>query len=137
MEYINERKYDVSERMSVAAIFAVVWALFGTGKMGIISELIICMLLVFCAEFSFEYYRGKLHIRSAGQRWLLTGFVKWIVWPIMWPLDKLLKVRNFPALAVLMTGLYVYTWLVGYQFLDLFVHVVLLWYLYYMRKVDR
>lgn len=137
MRYIDERKYDLSERMAVAVGFAVVWSIIGTGKMGIISELIICMLLVFCAEFSFEYYRGKLHIRSAGQRWILTGIVKLIVWPIMKPLDFFFGVKNFPAMAVLMTILYVYVWLVGYQFLDQFVHVCLLWYLYHMRKVDK
>lgn len=137
MTYINERKYDLSERMAVAVIFAVIWSIIGTGPSGVFSEILMCMILVFSAEFSYEYYQGNLHIRSAGQRWILTGIVKWIIWPIMWPLDTFFKVRNFPAMAALMTGLYIMGWLAGMDFLDQLVHVILLWYLYHMRKVNK
>ena len=136
MEYIDERKYNLYERIAVALIFAVVWYVVGTDNMSLFDEIVMALIMVFCAELSYEYYNGKLHIRSAGKRWLLTGFVKWIVWPIMWPLH-FVGVQNFPALAALLTALFVYGWYIGYQFLDQFVHVCLLWYLYYMRKVDK
>ena len=137
MEYADERKYNLFERIAVSLIFAFVWYIVGTGNMSLFDEIVMAFIMVFCAEYSYEYYGGKLHIRSAGKRWLLTGFVKWLVWPIMWPLHTFFGVRNFPALAALLTAFYVYGWSIGYQFLDQFVHVCLLWYLYHMRKVDK
>lgn len=136
MKYVGERKYDGMDRIGFVVLFSVVWGLIGTGKTSVLGEIFWNLWLGFCAEFSFEYHEGKLKIRAAGHRWILDGWLRFVVWPFGWPLS-ILGVKNCPILAILMTAFHIYVILAGFQLLDNLVHIALIWILYHMRKVDK
>ena len=136
MKYMEQRKYDIFDRISAAIFFSILWSLFGTGANGVFGEIFVNLLLVFCAEFSFEYYENKLCIRSAGKRWVLDGWLRILIWPFAKPLSWL-GVKNCPILAYLMTGFFIYVIIRGAQVINTVVHIALLWYLYSMRKAEK
>lgn len=136
MKYVGERRYDGMDRISTAIFLAVLWGMFGTGSTGVIGEIIFCLWLAFCAEFSFEYHQGKLCIRAAGDRWILDGWLRLVIWPFAKPLSWL-GIKNCPILAFLMTGFFLYVIAAGFQVLDTVVHIAILWLLYFMRKAER
>lgn len=136
MKYVDERRYNGFERLVVVIIFSTIWGLIGTGKTSILGEIFINLWLAFCAEFSFEYEKKVLKIRAAGKKWTLDNWLRFLIWPLGRPLS-LLGVKNCPILAILMTFIGVYLILAGIQFLDIAVHILLIWFLYYLRKVDK
>lgn len=136
MKYVDERKYNGMERIVVVIFFSVIWGLIGTGKTSVFGEILWNLWLGFCAEFSFEYHEGILKIRSAGNRWILSGWLKVLVWPFIKPLSYF-GVKNCPILAILMTIFHIYIILAGFQILDNLVHIALIWFLYHMRKTDK
>ena len=137
MQYVPERKNDGFERIASVLVFALLWGLFGTGATGVIGEFFFGLWLAFCAEFSFEYYNKHLCIRAAGNRWVLDGWLRFVIWPFAKPLD-MLGVKNCPILAFLMTGFFLYAMVVrGTQVLDTLVHIALLWWLYFNRKAEK
>ena len=129
------RKYDVYDRMTVAAIVLGVWSLIGTGSTGFFGALFVAFIITMLAEFSFEIHDNEVKIRSSGQHFSL-GMERKLLWGPFKLLD-LMGIRNVPLGVLAGTGFFIYMMLKGFQILDILVHLILLWYLYYMRKVNK
>lgn len=143
--YVDERRDDILYRTGLGILFAII--LWGISEILSIPHLTLTdgivtnLILVFCAEFSFEFKESKwkFKIRSSGKSYYLSGVfvVLYIIWPFV-KLSSLLGKENKPIMAYIATGMYVYGMLFReWQVFDGIYHLGVLYFLYKNRKTNK
>ena len=139
--YVDERKNDVGNRVSIAITFAIGLWLFswiiGIKHLGLIEGIINNLVLVFVTEFSFEFHEKKLMVRSNGEFYELDGILKMVTYPFAC-ICSLFGLKNQPIWAWLTACVYIYAMLFhNWQVFDSCAHLVLMYILYRNRKKNK
>lgn len=139
--YIEERRYDILDRISIAIFLAIVlWAIsefMGIPHLGLFEGIITNLILGFCVEYSFEFKDSKLKIRSNGKFYELDGILLIITWPFA-KLFSVFGMENKPIMGYIMVLVYVYGMLFrGWQVFDAIYHMWVMYYLYKNRKTNK
>ncbi len=139
--YVDERRYDVGNRVSIAITFAIgLWLfswIFSIKHLGLIEGIINNLVLVFVTEFSFEFHEKKLMVRSNGEFYELDGILKMVTYPFAC-ICSLFGLKNQPIWAWLTACGYIYAMLFhNWQVFDSCAHLVLMYILYRNRKKNK
>lgn len=143
--YVEERRNDILYRTSLGILLAIIlWAisnLLGIPHLTLTDGIITNLILVFCAEFSFEFKESKwkFKIRSSGKSYYLSGIfvVLYIIWPFV-KLSSLLGKENKPIMAYIAAAIYLYGMLFkDWQMFDGIYHLAVLYILYKNRKTNK
>lgn len=141
--YIDERRNDILDRVSISIFLALVlWlisTILGIPHLSLFSGILVNLMLVFVCEYSFEFKdsKWKLKIRSNGKFYDLDGILLFVTWPFA-KLASLLGKENKPIMAYIVTAVYVYGMLFkGWQVFDGVYHIWVMYYLYKNRKENK
>ena len=111
--YVDERRYDILDRVSIA------------------------IFLAFCVEYSFEFKNSELKVRSSGKFYDLDGVLLIITWPFA-KLFSILGMENKPVMGYIMVLVYLYGMIFhGWQIFDSIYHMWVMYYLYKNRKTNK
>lgn len=139
--YVDERRYDILDRVSIAIFLAfVLWAIstfFGIPHLSLFEGIITNLFLAFCVEYSFEFKNSELKVRSSGKFYDLDGVLLIITWPFA-KLFSILGMENKPVMGYIMVLVYLYGMIFhGWQIFDSIYHMWVMYYLYKNRKTNK
>lgn len=103
-ERIEERKYNVLDRMALVIFFSILWQFicpflgFKWGFFEFLSTLFNLTIILISVEVSFEFVGTTLMVRSNGKYGNVDWYFKIFIWPVAFIL-QLCGLKNQPVLA--------------------------------------
>lgn len=146
-EYNKSRKLPLAYRFWIAIaivilhqiVFAVINNFYSIHYLGWIKETLTTMLLLWAAEFSYEFTDSKwVHTRRSNGAHLKMNLLHFLITWLPTKLLDLLGFKNQPTWIYIITGMYCYGVIChNWQLIDSIYHIALMVVFYQLRKMKK